>query len=105
MCILTNKNFLKPIDKSVPVWNNIVRKRGEKPQEREETTMSKKIEIRYQCTVYLADGKHISQNEVCATPAIAMSRAKAWRAVGHKATAYKVVLDYLVGEMRMYPLD
>lgn len=67
--------------------------------------MLNRIEIRYQCTVYLADGKHISQNEVCATPAIAMSRAKAWRAVGHKATAYKVVLDYLVGEMRMYPLD
>lgn len=67
--------------------------------------MLNKIEIRYQCTVYLADGKHISQNEVCATPAIAMSRAKAWRAVGHKATAYKVVLDYLVGEMRTYPLD
>lgn len=67
--------------------------------------MLNKIEIRYQCTVYLADGKHISQNEVCATPAIAMSRAKAWRAVGHKATAYKVVLDYLVGEMRTYLLD
>lgn len=67
--------------------------------------MLNKIEIRYQCTVYLADGKHISQNEVCATPAIAMNRAKAWRAVGHKATAHKVVIDYWAGEMRMYPLD
>lgn len=67
--------------------------------------MLNKIEIRYQCTVYLADGKRISQNEVCATPAIAMDRAKRWRAVGHKATAYKVVIDYWVGEMRMYPLD
>lgn len=67
--------------------------------------MLNRIEIRYQCTVYLADGKHISQNEVCATPAIAMDRAKKWRAVGHKATAYKVVLDYLAGEMRMYPLN
>lgn len=67
--------------------------------------MSKKIEIRYQCTVYLADGKHISQNEVCATPDLARDRAKRWRAVGHKATAYKVVLDYWAGKMRMYPLD
>lgn len=65
----------------------------------------KKNVIHFQCTVYLADGKHISQNEVCATPAEARERAKAWRAVGHKATAHKVVIDYWAGEMRMYPLD
>jgi hypothetical protein len=36
LCILTNKNFLKPIDKSVPVWYNIVRKRERETPKREE---------------------------------------------------------------------
>ena len=64
-----------------------------------------KIETRYQCTVYLADGQHISQNEICENATEAIERAKAWRAVGHKATAHKVVINYWVGEMLMYPLD
>lgn len=59
----------------------------------------------FTCVVFLADGKHISQTEVCDTASEAMERAAKWRAVGHKATAYKVVIDYWVGEMRMYPLD
>lgn len=59
----------------------------------------------FQCTVYLADGKHVSQNEVCATPAEAIERAKAWTALGHKAMAHRVVTDYLAGEIHYYPLD
>jgi hypothetical protein len=100
---LTNKNFPKPIDKSVPVWYNIVRKRGEKPQEREVTNMTKTI-THFQCTVYLADGKHISQNEICATSAEALERAKAWTTLGHKAVAHRVVVNYSVGEVYYYPL-
>lgn len=67
--------------------------------------MMNKKTTHYQCTVYLADGKHISQNEVCETAAEACERAKAWRAVGHKADAHKVVTDYWAGEILMYPLD
>ena len=67
--------------------------------------MLNKITTHYQCTVYLADGKHISQNEICETPTEAIERAKAWQALGHKAIAYRVVIDYWKGEMLQYPLD
>ena len=100
MCILTNKNFLKPIDKSAPVWYNIVRKRGEKPQEREVNIMP----YQFQCTVFLADGKHVSQNEVCETAKEAIARAEAWVALGHKAVAYIVVVDYAQHKLLQYPL-
>ena len=65
--------------------------------------MTKTI-IHFQCTVYLADGKHISQNEVCATSAEAIERAKAWTALGHKAVAHRVVTDCLAGKIHYYPL-
>ena len=59
----------------------------------------------FQCTVYLADGKHISQNEVCETAQEAINRAKAWRSLGHKAQAYIVVIDYAQKKLLNYPLD
>lgn len=66
--------------------------------------MTKTITHYFQCTVYLADGKHISQNEICASPAEAIERAKAWTALGHKAVAHRVVINCLAGEVYYYPL-
>ena len=43
--------------------------------------------INYICRTYIADGKTVSANEPCATAEEAIARAKAWRAVGHKADA------------------
>ena len=57
------------------------------------------------CVVFLADGKHISQNEVCETAQEAIDRAKAWRSLGHKAQAYIVVIDYAQQKLLNYPLD
>jgi hypothetical protein len=58
----------------------------------------------YVCIVYLADGKHISQVERCESATEAKSRAKAWRAVGHIAKAYREVVDAKRCEIHHYPL-
>lgn len=67
--------------------------------------MLNKIITFYQCSVYLADGKHISFNEPCENAREALGRAEGWKALGHKAIAYRVVIDYWKGEMIQYPLD
>lgn len=56
--------------------------------------MSNSQHINYVCRTYLADGKTVSANEVCATAEEAVSRAKAWRAVGHKANAVETVFNW-----------
>ena len=66
--------------------------------------MNKKT-CHFQCTVYLADGVHVSQNEICETAQEAIERANAWTKLGHKAIAHKVVIDYWCGEVRYYPLS
>ena len=57
------------------------------------------------CIVYLADGKHISQNEICATASEAMERAAKWRALGHKAQAYLEAYNLDTLEMYHFPLN
>lgn len=57
------------------------------------------------CVVFLANGKHISQTEVCDTATEAMERAKAWRAVGHIAQAYLRAFDLDSLEICHFPLD
>ena len=57
------------------------------------------------CIVYLADGKHISQNEVCGTASEAMERAAKWRALGHKAQAYLEAYNLDTLEMYHFPLN
>ena len=58
----------------------------------------------YKCFVFLADGKHISQIEVCESASEAMKRAEAWRTLGHIAEAYFEVADFERGEIYHYPL-
>ena len=67
--------------------------------------MSNKIITFYQCSIYLADGKHISFNEPCENAREALGRAEGWKALGHKAIAFRVVIDSLRGKMYHYPLD
>jgi hypothetical protein len=57
------------------------------------------------CVVFLADGKHISQTEVCDTAAEAMERADKWRTVGHEAQAHLHVIDLDTLEVSLFPLD
>ena len=57
------------------------------------------------CSVFLADGKHISQTEVCGTASEAMARATAWRKNGHKAQAYLQVIDLDTLEIKHLPLE
>lgn len=59
----------------------------------------------FTCVVFLADGKHISQTEVCDTASEAMERAAKWRAVGHIAQAYVVRIDLAKLEVYHTPLD
>lgn len=59
----------------------------------------------YECVVYLADGKHVSQHERCESAAEAKERAGKWRALGHKARAFRVVVDLQKMEMYHRPLD
>ena len=59
----------------------------------------------YSCIVLLADGKHISQYEICKTAKEAIERAEKWRAVGHIARAYLIVVDPKKMEVYDYPLD
>lgn len=58
----------------------------------------------FQCIVYLADGKHISQVEPCDSASEAMERASAWRTLGHIAEAYLQVADLERLEIYHYPL-
>jgi hypothetical protein len=58
----------------------------------------------YKCIVFLADGKHISQAEVCESASEAMTRAEAWTTLGHIARAYLEVVDVDRGEIYDYPL-
>ena len=67
--------------------------------------MTNKIITFYQCSVYLADGKHISFNEPCENAREALGRAEGWKALGYKAIAFRVVVDLLRGEMHHHPLD
>lgn len=63
-----------------------------------------KTTTHFQCTVYLADGKHISHNEICETEQEAIHRAESWRALGHKAQAYLIIVDYAQNKIFHYPL-
>ena len=56
------------------------------------------------CIVFLADGKHISQTEVCDTASEAMERAEKWCALGHIAQAYLEVVDLERLEIYHFPL-
>ena len=58
----------------------------------------------FQCVVFLADGKHVSQVENCETAREAIARADAWTALGHKATAFLMVADMETLELHHYPL-
>ena len=42
---------------------------------------------------YIADGKHISSKELCATPEEAVEKARKWGAFNGKAEAVKVEID------------
>ena len=57
------------------------------------------------CLVFLADGKHVSQTEVCETASEAIRRAAKWRALGHTAQAYLGVIDLNSLEIRHFPLN
>ncbi len=59
----------------------------------------------FTCIVFLADGKHISQTEVCDTASEAIERAAKWRAVGHIAQAYLEVFDLDKLEIYHFPLN
>jgi hypothetical protein len=59
----------------------------------------------FTCVVFLADGKHISQTEVCDTASEAMERAAKWRAVGHIAQAYLEAFDLDNLEIYHFPLN
>lgn len=59
----------------------------------------------FTCVVFLADGKHISQTEVCDTASEAIERAAKWRAVGHIAQAYLEVLNLDLLEIYHFPLN
>ena len=56
--------------------------------------MSNTQHINYACRTYIADGKTVSANEICATAEEAITRAKAWRAVGYKADAVETLFDW-----------
>lgn len=58
----------------------------------------------YKCIVFLADGKRISQVEVCESASEAMARASAWRNLGHIAEAFHEIIDLGRGEIHHYPL-
>ena len=57
------------------------------------------------CVVFLADGEHISQNEICDSASEAMERAAKWRALGHKAQAYLQAVDTDNCEIYHFPLN
>ena len=57
------------------------------------------------CVVFLADGNHISQNEICDSASEAMDRAAKWRDLGHKAQAYLEAYDLDTLEMYHFPLN
>lgn len=57
------------------------------------------------CVVFLADGKHISQNEVCDSATEAMERAEKWRSLGHKAQAFLQAVDTDNCEIYLFPLN
>lgn len=57
------------------------------------------------CVVFLADGKTISQYEVCDTAAEAVERAAKWRAVGGKAQAYRNALNLDTLKVHSFPLN
>lgn len=59
----------------------------------------------FQCIVYLADGKHVSQVEDCATALEAIERAAKWRDLGHIARAYHTVANTRTLELHHFPLD
>lgn len=59
----------------------------------------------FTCVVFLADGKHISQTEVCNNASEAMERAEKWRAVGHIAQAYLEAIDLDNLEIHHFPLN
>jgi hypothetical protein len=42
---------------------------------------------------YIADGKHVSSKELCATPEEAVEKARKWGAFNGKAEAVKVEID------------
>ena len=88
---MTNKKSQKPIDKLLAMWY----------KEREVLPMNHC----FVCIVFLADGKHVSQNEVCDTASEATERATKWRALGHKAQAYLEVFDLNTLEIHHFPLD
>jgi hypothetical protein len=50
--------------------------------------------INYACRTYIADGKTVSANEICATAEEAIARAKAWRALGYKADAIETLYNW-----------
>ena len=57
------------------------------------------------CVVFLADGKHISQNEVCDSATEAMERAKEWNSIGHQAQAFLQAIDVDNREIYNFPLN
>lgn len=70
-------------------------------KEREVITMIRQ----FICVVFIADGKHISQTEVCDTASEAMERAEKWCAVGNIARAYLEVIDLDNLEIHHFPLE
>lgn len=66
-------------------------------------TMTNKL-YSFNCVVYLADGKHISQNEPCETAKEAIERCEAWRKLGHKADAFVIAVDPKTGEFDHFAL-
>ena len=59
----------------------------------------------FQCVVFMADGKRISQNETCDTAKEAMTRVEAWRTLGHIAEAHVTVACIETGEVVIIPLQ
>jgi hypothetical protein len=79
------RKFTKGVDKSLLLWYNNIRK-----NEREESLM---IYTGYFFRTYIADNKHISSKELCATPEEAVEKACKWSAFNGKAEAVKVEID------------
>lgn len=57
------------------------------------------------CETYFADGKYINTKEYFNSSEEAIERAKAWRALGHKANAIAFRVDLATCEVTSNPLD
>ena len=60
--------------------------------------------VKYECRIYLADGRTVSAQEKCASAEEARVRAKEWQDFGLKAIPYKAIVNLDVMEIYHTPL-